>query len=226
MIKFLFMLFCLCFIACGGKNYIANDVKLDSIESKNIESNLPQDLQNLVLNLQNTPPQNPVLLGANSTPLGMQSMPLSIFNPMGSALTLWALAAGNWIWGYTLDYSKSFGTARIWRIINLGNDIVLIRNEKSGNCINDEGSGITHRPCSRENKAQQWKLLGMDNGAAQIRSMSSGRCIRTEYGSDITDLQRYFSITLETCETSANYDQQWIFIPPPLIASPLLGGAQ
>ncbi|MDL0107386.1 RICIN domain-containing protein [Campylobacter vicugnae] len=154
--------------------------------------------------------------------VGTPSAPLAIINPHGSALTVWALAEGNWIWGYTLDNSREFGDARVWQIINLGDDIVLIKNLLTNTCINDEGRGITHRSCNRNNRNQQWQLLAMDNGAAQLRSTSSRNCIKSEFGS-ITDNNRFFSITMEGCSPSLTIGQQWIFIPEPTQTSPLLG---
>ncbi|WP_169763727.1 RICIN domain-containing protein [Campylobacter mucosalis] len=159
---------------------------------------------------------------APSKSLGDASMPLAIINPRGSALTVWALAEGNWIWGYTLDRSRDFGGTRLWQVINLGGDIALIRNVRTGNCLHDEGRGVTHRTCNRNNKNQQWELLPMDNGAVMIVSVASKNCLRTEYG-DIVQVDSTFSITMEKCTLDPNLDQQWIFIPAPIEASPLLG---
>ncbi|WP_086228832.1 hypothetical protein [Campylobacter sp. P0109] len=106
--------------------------------------------------------------------VGTPSAPLAIINPHGPALTVWALASGNWLWGYTLDNSREFGDARVWQIINLGDDIVLIKNLLTNTCINDEGRGITHRSCNRN---------------------------KSEFKS-ITDNNRFFSITMEGCSPS------------------------
>lgn len=62
----------------------------------------------------------------------------------------------------------------------------------------------------------------MDNGAVMIRSTASNNCLRTEYG-DIAQINSVFSITMERCTLEPNLDQQWIFIPAPIEASPLLG---
>ena len=42
-------------------------------------------------------------------------------------------------------------------------------------------------------------------------------------GTDITDNNRFFSITMEGCSPSLTIGQQWIFIPEPTQTSPLLG---
>lgn len=116
----------------------------------------------------------PAALGSSPS-LGSKSTPLTIINPMGgSAITVWALAPGNWLWGYTLDNSKEFGRARSWQVLNLGNDIALIINFLTNTCINDKGRGITHRSCNRN---------------------------KSEFRS-ITDNNRFFSITMEGCSPS------------------------
>lgn len=180
-----------------------------------------KDLSNGVIN----EPQN----GKSNLSLrpitGSKSAPLTIINPYGSSITVWALAPGNWLWGYTLDSSKDFGDARTWQVLNLGSDIALISNLLTKNCIHDEGSGITHRPCDINNKSQQWQLFAMDNGAVQLKSTASGKCIRTEFGL-LVEADRYFSITMEPCSFKPNIDQQWIFVPEAAVTAPLLGGRQ
>lgn len=34
---------------------------------------------------------------------------VTIMNPNGASLTIWALNPGNWIWGYSLFASRPFG---------------------------------------------------------------------------------------------------------------------
>ena len=143
----------------------------------------------------------------------------------GSAITVWALAPGNWLWGYTLDNSKDFGAARTWQVINLGDDIVLISNFLTNTCIHDEGSGITHRPCDTKNKSQQWQLSAMDNGAIQIKSSASSKCITTDLGS-LTQTGSYYSLAMRECNFKPNFNQQWVFIPEAAPTSPLLGYQQ
>lgn len=181
-------------------------------------------------NSSSQPPQitQPPLLTApaalgSSPSLGSKSTPLTIINPMGgSAITVWALAPGNWLWGYTLDNSKEFGRARSWQVLNLGNDIALIINFLTNTCIHDEGGGITHRNCDINNKSQQWQLSAMDNGAIQIKSSASSKCITTDLGS-LTQTGSYYSLAMRECNFKPNFNQQWVFIPEAAPTSPLLG---
>lgn len=167
----------------------------------------------------------PVALGSSPS-LGSKSTPLTIINPMGgSAITVWALAPGNWLWGYTLDNSKEFGRARSWQVLNLGNDIALIINFLTNTCIHDEGGGITHRNCDINNKSQQWQLSAMDNGAIQIKSSASSKCITTDLGS-LTQTGSYYSLAMRECNFKPNFNQQWVFIPEAAPTSPLLGYQQ
>ncbi|WP_096024643.1 RICIN domain-containing protein [Campylobacter lanienae] len=184
-------------------------------------------------NSSSQPPQitQPPLLTApaalgSSPSLGSKSTPLTIINPMGgSAITVWALAPGNWLWGYTLDNSKEFGRARSWQVLNLGNDIALIINFLTNTCIHDEGGGITHRNCDINNKSQQWQLSAMDNGAIQIKSSASNKCITTDLGS-LTQTGSYYSLAMRECNFKPNFNQQWVFIPEAAPTSPLLGYQQ
>ena len=167
----------------------------------------------------------PAALGSSPS-LGSKSTPLTILNPMGgSAITVWALAPGNWLWGYTLDNSKEFGRARSWQVLNLGDDIALIINFLTNTCIHDEGGGITHRDCDINNKSQQWQLSAMDNGATQIKSSASSKCITTDLGS-LTQTGSYYSLAMRECNFKPNFNQQWVFIPEAAPTSPLLGYQQ
>lgn len=174
--------------------------------------------------------QPPLLTAPNalgsSPSLGSKSTPLTIINPMGgSAIIVWALASGNWLWGYTLDNSKEFGRARSWQVLNLGDDIALIINFLTNTCIHDEGDGITHRNCDINNKSQQWQLSAMDNGAIQIKSSASSKCITTDLGS-LTQTGSYYSLAMRECNFKPNFNQQWVFIPEAAPTSPLLGYQQ
>lgn len=181
-------------------------------------------------NQPNSSSQPPLLTAPDalgSSPFsGAKSTPLTIINPMGgSAITVWALAPGNWLWGYTLDNSKEFGRARSWQVLNLGNDIALIINFLTNTCIHDEGGGITHRDCDINNKSQQWQLSAMDNGAIQIKSSASSKCITTDLGS-LTQTGSYYSLAMRECNFKPNFNQQWVFIPEAAPTSPLLGYQQ
>ena len=167
----------------------------------------------------------PAALGSSPS-LGSKSTPLTIINPKGgSAITVWALASGNWLWGYTLDNSKEFGRARSWQVLNLGDDIALIINFLTNTCIHDEGGGITHRDCDINKKSQQWHISAMDNGAIQIKSSASSKCITTDLGS-LTQTGSYYSLAMRECNFKPNFNQQWVFIPEAAPTSPLLGYQQ
>ena len=213
-----------------GDNSTAAPMKstlLNRFDLANSNNPTNQTQSNNQQNSANQPPQitQPPLLGSSPS-LGSKSAPLTIINPKGgSAITVWALAEGNWLWGYTLDNSKDFGAARTWQVINLGDDIVLISNFLTNTCIHDEGSGITHRPCDTKNKSQQWQLSAMDNGAIQIKSSASSKCITTDLGS-LTQTGSYYSLAMRECNFKPNFNQQWVFIPEAAPTSPLLGYQQ
>ena len=203
--NFLLLFVIFVFAGCGSNKYIAP--RMDD-----------ENLVNFSLFAQQMPNEIP-LLGAAPTN-EVKSSPFIIHNPLSSALTVWALAPGNWVWGYTLQHSKTFGEVRIWTLTNLGNNIVMIVNQLTKTCLSEHGSGVTHERCNRDAKAQQWGLLPMDNSAFQIMSMSTRRCITTENGS-IIDTERYYSITMSSCSTAPNYNQQWRFLAPTYYATPL-----
>ena len=206
---------------------------LNKFDLTNSNNPTNQTQSNNQPNSANQPPQitQPPLLTApaalgSSPSLGSKSTPLTIINPKGgSAITVWALAPGNWLWGYTLDNSKEFGRARSWQVLNLGDDIALIINFLTNTCIHDEGGGITHRDCDINNKSQQWQLSAMDNGAIQIKSSASSKCITTDLGS-LTQTGSYYSLAMRECNFKPNFNQQWVFIPEAAPTSPLLGYQQ
>ena len=201
--------------------------KFDLTNSNNPTNQTNTTPSNNQPNSANQPPQitQPPLLGSCPS-LGSKSTPLTIINPKGgSAITVWALASGNWLWGYTLDNSKEFGRARSWQVLNLGDDIALIINFLTNTCIHDEGGGITHRDCDINNKSQQWQLSAMDNGAIQIKSSASSKCITTDLGS-LTQTGSYYSLAMRECNFKPNFNQQWVFIPEAAPTSPLLGYQQ
>ncbi|EMS7184344.1 RICIN domain-containing protein [Campylobacter lari] len=135
-----------------------------------------------------------------------------IMNPNGAALTVWALAPGNWIWGYSLFNSKSFGDARIWQLIEFPNNTVMIKNAKNLTCLNSYGNGIVHYPCDQSNFAQFWRLYPMSNGAYQIQNFANQKCIQTPVNNVMKDFSAsYFNIYLADCLKSGekNLDRQW-----------------
>ncbi|MCV3553351.1 RICIN domain-containing protein [Campylobacter sp. CNRCH_2013_0898h] len=149
--------------------------------------------------------------------IGFVSDFVTIMNPNGAALTVWALNPGNWIWGYNLFDSKSFGDARVWQLIEFPNNTVMIKNAKTLTCLNAYGNGIVHYPCDQTNFAQFWRLYPMSNGAYQIQNFATQQCIQTTVGNVMEEFYfGYYSIYLTPCLKSKekNLDRQWSISAP------------
>ena len=140
----------------------------------------------------------------------------------GGALTVWALAPGNWIWGYTLIDSKTFGDARVWQLIEFPGDYVMIKNAKTNTCLNAYKNGIVHYPCDASNHAQFWRFNPMANQAWQIQNLGNGKCIQAPIDNPVGDFHKVFSIFLTKCMPKGiqNLDQQWYIAPPPFRVKP------
>lgn len=152
---------------------------------------------------------------------GFASDFVTIMNPNGAALTVWALASGNWIWGYSLFASKPFGDARVWQLIEFPNDMVMIKNAKTNTCLNAYGKGIVHYPCDQSNHAQFWRLFPMSNGAYQIQNFATQKCIQTPISNVMKDFNfSYFNIYLTDClkRGEKNLDRQWYITAPTFTA--------
>lgn len=146
---------------------------------------------------------------------------LTILGPSGATLTVWALAQGNWIWGYTLIDSKGFGDARVWQLLLYPNDFAMIKNAKTNTCLNAYGNGIVHYPCDASNHAQMWKLIPMSNTAVQIKNLGNGKCIQAPITNLYGDFHKVFKIFTVECAKKDNFDQQWFLTTPPFTAKPL-----
>ncbi|EOB4992188.1 RICIN domain-containing protein [Campylobacter upsaliensis] len=174
--------------------------------------------RNLVPQTNVVPLPRPILGSSGDSPLASDFM--SILGPSGAALTVWALAQGNWIWGYTLLDSKSFGDARVWQLLIRPDNIVLIKNAKTLTCLNAYKNGIVHFSCDASNPAQLWKLKPMDNGAVQIENVGTKKCIQAPIDNPLGDF-KVFSIFISECQNKQNLDQQWYLTTPPFKAQPL-----
>lgn len=146
---------------------------------------------------------------------------ISIMHPSGSILTIWALAQGNWIWGYSLIDSSGFGGARIWRLIFFENDEVMIQNGKTLTCLNGYKNGLIHMRCSKNDAYQRFKLIPMSNGAFMLKNIGFNKCVRADIGNIFGDFHKVNGIFLAACATEENLDQQWYIIPPPFLIRPL-----
>lgn len=146
---------------------------------------------------------------------------ISLMNPNGAVLTVWALAQGNWIWGYTLVDSIDFGDLRVWRFILFENDEVLIQNGGLKTCMNAYKNGIIHMACDKKNLYQRFKLIPMDNGSVQIKNIATNLCIQSPIGDVFGDFHKVSSIFLASCAVSSTLDRQWYITPPPFLVRPL-----
>ncbi|EAK1935986.1 cytolethal distending toxin subunit A [Campylobacter jejuni] len=152
---------------------------------------------------------------------GFPSDFITIMNPNGAALTVWALAPGNWIWGYNLINSKPFGDARVWQLIEFPNDFVMIKNAKTNTCLNAYANGIVHYPCDQSNHAQLWKLFPMSNGAFQIQNFATQKCIQTPVKNVMHEFNfSFYNIYLTDCvkKGERNLDRQWYITVPTFTA--------
>ncbi|EPA1555302.1 RICIN domain-containing protein [Campylobacter lari] len=149
--------------------------------------------------------------------IGFVSDFVTIMNPNGAALTVWALNPGNWIWGYSLFNSKTFGDARVWQLIEFPNNTVMIKNAKTLTCLTAYGNGIVHYPCDQSNHAQFWRFFPMSNGAYQIQNYATQQCIQTTVSNVMEEFNfNYYSIFLTSClkPREKNLDRQWSVSAP------------
>ncbi|TQR31886.1 toxin [Campylobacter sp. MIT 99-7217] len=141
-----------------------------------------------------------------------------IMGANGVLITIWATAPGNWLWGYSLNNSADLGGYRIWRLILLPNDEVMILNFATRTtCINTYKNGVIHSPCNINNVYQKFTLRPMTNGAVQIYNKATNSCLQTPI-SDVFNGDDFGAINLSSkCDNSI--DQQWYLLPPPLTSS-------
>ena len=192
----------------------------------------PQDLEkDLGIGLSPTPPKNEKIPGEKSramlrdaanknTPVippdanlridKRLSNPLSIMSSSGGILTVWALAKGNWIWGYTPLDAHEFGNANSWRIVTLETGESIIQNRLTTTCLEAYRNGVIHESCDGANKAQLWRFNFFENQAIQIQNIATKTCLQTPTARTTT----YYSIFLVPCATKEpNLDQQWYITP-------------
>lgn len=198
-----------------GKIYFPNE------ENKNFTTRArPKlDRETLELDIAKLKTQDKLLLAqAPNVPI---SDWVSLLSPGGAALTVWALAQGNWLWGYTLIDSAGFGGARVWRFHFFPNDEVLIENGKTGTCVNAYKNGVIHSACNEKNKYQRFKLIPMTNEAFMLKNVGMNKCLQTPIGNVFGDFHKVSSIFLSSCAAGANLDQQWYVVAPPFLVRPL-----
>ncbi len=157
----------------------------------------------------------------NTNDLSTQGDWMTLMHPTGSVLTIWALAQGNWIWGYSLIDSIGFGGARVWKFLFLENDEVMIQNAKTNTCLNGYKNGLIHMACRKNNLYQRFKLIPMSNGAFMFKNVGFDKCIHAPIGNIFGDFHKVNGIFLSPCASGDNIDQQWYIAPPPLLIHPL-----
>lgn len=155
---------------------------------------------------------------------GIMSEYVGIMGAGGELLTVWALASGNWIWGYTHINSKSLGNARIWRVIEYPKNFVMFKNVRTGNCLTAYRSGTVHYPCDPSNQSQFWELKPMSNQAMQIKNLANGKCLQSKIDNPLGDFYKVFEILTDTCVKSgvSNLDQQWYLVAPTFAAKAII----
>lgn len=171
------------------------------------------------------PVKHPPLVGSsgvNAPPIPPQNGDwIVLMSPGGAALTVWALAQGNWIWGYTLIDSIGFGGARVWRLRFFDNDEVMIENNETRTCLNGYKNGLIHMACNTKNRYQRFKLIPMSNESFQLKNVGLNQCVQAPIGNIFGDFHRVTSIFLTKCATGSNLDQQWYIAPPTFLVRPL-----
>lgn len=160
------------------------------------------------------------LLQATPTPQDVSDW-LVLMGPGGSALTVWALAQGNWIWGYSLIDSIGFGWARLWRFHLFQNDQVMIENGETNTCLNGYKNGVIHMACNPKNRYQRFELIPMSNGAVQIKNVGLNTCIEIPIGDIFGDFHKVNGVFLSRCATGSNLTQQFYIAPPTFLEKPL-----
>lgn len=190
--------------------------KVSLVEGPNLTDILPRPNTDEAGNHTPTEHTELLLLAGNSSGRESVSDLLSIMSPEGGVLTLWALAVGNWVWGYPLIDTLDFGGARIWRIFTKANGSAAIQNAKEGTCLSAYRNGVIHSYCNMEDPAQLWRFNFFDNQAVQIQNVATKQCLETPSN----QATRFFSIFLTDCVQGGqlNSDQQWFITAPPLKA--------
>lgn len=162
--------------------------------------------------------KRPLLGSPPSSPTGDY---FSLSSPAGAILTVWALARGNWLWGYTLADSVGFGDARVWRFRFFKDNQVMLENAKTFTCANAYGTGVIHTSCDETNMSQRFELIPMTNEAFLLKNVGTGRCLHAPINDVFSDFHKVSGIYLVTCTGGNNLDQQWYIIPPPFLVKPL-----
>ncbi|EAK0827440.1 toxin [Campylobacter fetus] len=201
----LILLFCMTiFNACSSKITEISTQKTDPLGSVFGKADL--NFKQPTINLQGIPPDlfdrtsdSLVIMGAN-----------------GVAITVWYSSPGNWLWGYALYTSGNLGGYRVWRLILLpDNEVMIVNFNTRTTCMNTYKNGVIHSPCNKNNPFQKFVLRPMTNGAVQIYNKATNSCLQTPvdnlFGFDV-----FGAINLTT-KCTDTIDQQWYLLPPPQV---------
>lgn len=146
---------------------------------------------------------------------------ITIMGQEGSVITVWALAARNWLWGYTAINSQNFGNIRNWKIErSFRRENFRFINQQLGTCMQAYGNGLIHDTCNPRNLDQDFDLMPTTSGAVFIKSVSQQRCVTY----NPVNTQGYITITLSKCDDNITplRDQTWYLAPPLLRANPVV----
>lgn len=208
------------FVACSSKPRVLKEKNLGIGDTPTLpQLNQPgEKSRNMLVNLKDQQP--PVTIPpANARIEPNASNSIALMSSSGGLLTIWALKADNWVWGYTPIDSYEFGNARFWRILSYPNGQVQIKNVKQNTCLKGYKNGVIHSVCSTKDLAQFWNINFFDNQAIQIQNVAKKTCLQTPTSRSTT----YYSIYLTKCATSKekNLDQQWYITPETVPSDPI-----
>lgn len=138
----------------------------------------------------------------------------------GAVLTIWAKPRKNWLWGYTIDSSNSFGENRNWIVIPNIEGMVQFKNVVQGTCITSFKNGVIHDTCNSADLNQLFELIPTINGNFVIKNRGQERCLKTEFN-DRTILSPFaFTIIMDKCPTQNQEvtEELWAIYPPIKVA--------
>lgn len=201
----------------------------DSIDSTQTPQNAQSPQSTSAQSKQPIPRARPLLQSsANRNPTRLRdrifdtSDAVAILSGSGTALTVWALAAGNWLWAYPPFNSVDLGSARQWRVLTRANGKVSFQNVLTKTCMSAYKNGVIHVPCQERNPSQLWNLNPLSNRALQLQNEATKTCLQTP----VIRTKNYGAVYLASCLTQENplrgndnISRQWI-ITAPLASTP------
>ncbi|HFW0062032.1 TPA: hypothetical protein ACIAQY_004833, partial [Salmonella enterica subsp. diarizonae serovar 61:l,v:z35] len=192
---------------------------------------VPNEFKRPILSSNNTDPFD-VSTRFSERPAGKKFTPVRLTSSWGLGVqtTVWALAAGNWLWGYSPAVSSSFGEAPNWFVAGQADGTVTFVNALSNGsgrvptCMEPYNTGVIHQVCGIGNpkKEQKFKLLSTINGGVLIVNVNTGKCLTTAR----FPKQYSWALTMESCDTSSGAEvdrtKVWTLTPWPITSEPLI----